>query len=201
MYQLHLFTQQLCRIPFLRTDPALHAFIAIQSDKDFKLIMEQGFERSPIYESSKWKNESLEEWFVLIDAINLDKSIDTHRTMGDFHRQLEAIRIGLDSLDRECRATGRKAMLLSQSMNALTETVFNWQKIEYDLLDPNKNEYQNPHGIKIKNLLSQLVAGQSYWSTSINVSFYYFLLFFTIFLLLFTNFIIMIIIMISLYLK
>lgn len=96
--------------------------------------------------------------------------MDTPRTLGDFKRQLDGLRAVLDTLDKECRATGRKALQCAESITILTDATFNWQKLELDLLDPNKNEYQNPHGPRIKPLMSQLIAGQSYWSTSITVS-------------------------------
>jgi hypothetical protein len=166
MAQLHMFAQQICRIPFLRTDPSLHAFISLQSEKDFKTAVDQGVEKVAAYEN--WDNEGLNSWLSAIESCPLNM-VDTSRTIGDFHRQLDNIRTALDQMDRECRNTGRKAVALAKAMQSLTEQTIAWQKVELDLLDPNKNEYKNSQGSRIRVLMNQLVAGQSCWSVTASV--------------------------------
>lgn len=167
MSQLHMFMQQLCRIPFVRTDPSLHAFISVQSERDFKTVVDQGVEKLSAYEN--WPNPGLDSWFAIIEPCSLT-AVDVNRTIGDFSRQLENIRTVLDQMERECRSTGRKAVQLAKAMSALTDQTVNWQKLELDLLDPNKNEYQNSQGPRIRVLMNQLVSGQSYWSNTVAVS-------------------------------
>jgi hypothetical protein len=166
MAQLHMFAQQICRIPFLRTDPSLHAFISLQSEKDFKTAVDHGVEKVAAYEN--WNNEGLNSWLAAIESCSLS-TVDTSRTIGDFQRQLENIRTALEQMDRECRNTGRKAVTLAKAMQSLTEQTISWQKVELDLLDPNKNEYKNSQGSRIRVLMNQLVAGQSFWSVTTSV--------------------------------
>lgn len=166
MTQLHMFAQQICKVPFFRSDPNLHAFVSLQSERDFKIAVEQGVEKLSAYEN--WRNEGLDAWLQLLDTFTAEK-VDTARTVGDFYRQLDSIRSTLDHIDRECRNTGRKAILLAKAMNALTEQTVQWQKLELDLLDPNKNEYLNPHGSRLRILMNQLVVGQTFWSNTTNV--------------------------------
>lgn len=173
MSQLHMFTQQICRIPFLRTDPSLHAFISMQSEKEFKTVIDNGVERIATYEN--WQNPGLDSWFAIIEPYSL-AAVDTGRTINDFSRQLENIRNVLEHMESECRMTGRKAVLLAKAMSSLTDQTVNWQKLELELLDPYKNEYQNAEGHRVRVLMNQLVSGQSFWANTAAVSILYYIL-------------------------
>lgn len=184
MHQLHLFTQQLCRIPFLRTEPAWIAFISIQNEKEFKLITDSTPPSGTSYPGpsannavlekhssfgDNWRNDGLEYWISTLEAYTISQ-VDSNRTITEFKRQLDLLRTTLEALEKECRSNGRKAVQFVNSTNALQEQFLNWQKTETDLLDPVTNEYVNPHGTKLRNLMTNLTLGQLTYTNNISVS-------------------------------
>lgn len=70
--QLHMFAQQLCKIPFLRTDPSLFAFISVQGEREFKAIVDNGISYEKCIGFENWENRGLLAWFRLIDGVTLD---------------------------------------------------------------------------------------------------------------------------------
>lgn len=185
MHQLHLFTQQLCRIPFIRTEPAFVAFISIQNEKEFKIITESAapsgtaypgsttgtsaLEKHAAFADTNWRNDGLEYWNSALDFYVISQ-VDSNRTITEFKRQLDLIRQALETLEKECRSNGRKALQFVSSTNSLQEQFLNWQKTENDLLDSATNEYINPHGSKVKTLMTNLTLGQLTYTNNIAVS-------------------------------
>lgn len=184
MHQLHLFTQQLCRIPFIRTEPAFIAFISIQNEKEFKLITDStpstgtsypgaGATNSVLEKHSSfgddWRNDGLDYWNNALETYTISQ-VDSNRTITEFKRQLDVLKSTLESLEKECRSNGRKALQFVSATNALQEQFLNWQKTESELLDPATNEYINPHGAKVKNLMTNLTLGQLTYTNNISVS-------------------------------
>lgn len=168
MSQLHMFVQQLCRIPFIRTDPAFIAFVSISNDKEWKSISENAsaLDKHPSFDN--WKNEGLDLWFNILDAYMINQ-VDSNRSIIEFRRQLDLILKALEVIEKDARATGTKAVHFVVSSNQLQEQFLSWQKIENDLLDPNSNEYINPHGSRVKQLMTNLLLGQLQWTNNIAV--------------------------------
>ncbi len=168
MSQLHMFAQQLCRIPFIRTDPAFLAFISITNDKEWKSISENVafLEKHPSFEN--WKNEGIEVWFNILDDYIINQ-VDSNRSICEFRRQLDFIIRTLEMIERDARYTGTKAVHFVVASNQLQEQFLAWQKLENDLLDPNSNEYINPHGPRVKQLMTNLALGQLQWSSNMAV--------------------------------
>lgn len=71
--QLHMFAQQICKIPFLRTDPSLFAFISVQGEREFKAIVDNGVNSEKCMGFENWENHGLRAWLRLIDGVTLDK--------------------------------------------------------------------------------------------------------------------------------
>jgi hypothetical protein len=164
MAQLNQFMQQICKIPFLRTDPALVAFISIQNEKEFKYYMD-----SPQSATSSY-SEGMKLWLTLVDKTAINDH-DADRLISDFKRQLDILRTTLDQIDKECRMTGKKAVQCAAAMGVLADHLCMWSETENDLLDPNRNEHINAHGVKLRVYMTALSSGQSGWAQNVAVSF------------------------------
>ncbi len=164
MAQLNQFMQQICKIPFLRTDPSLVAFISIQNEKEFKHFMD--IPRS----TTDSDGEGMKLWLQLVDKTVIN-SHDADRLIADFKRQLDILRATLDHVDKECRMAGKKAVQCAAAMSVLADNMCTWSDTESDLLDPNRNEHINAHGGKLKVYITALASGQSGWAQNVAVSF------------------------------
>eukprot|EP01038_Epipyxis_sp_PR26KG_P004706 gene4706-6606_t len=180
--QLGLFLEQISKIPFLRTDPSLLSFISVQSDKEFKQIVEttpstssyssiSALKKSTSHDESTSgieNNEGLKLWKSLLKTNEFNNEVD--RLISDFKRQLDLLKTVFESLGKECINCGRRAIAFSVSMNTLSEQIANWSDLEHNLLDPNKNEYINSNATKMKIYLPALVAGSHHWAQHISLT-------------------------------
>jgi hypothetical protein len=168
MQQLHLFLQQVSKIPFLRTDPALHSFLSVQNEKEFKQITETPVNVVNGGGVDNWTNVGLNMWLKLVDSTIINP-VAAERLVGDFKRQLDLLAHRLNLVETECRAAGRKAVACATAMGALSEQVAAWSVTELDLLDPSRNEYVDPYGEDKKAYMDALNIGQAHWAHSIGV--------------------------------
>jgi hypothetical protein len=169
MQQLQLFMHQLCRIPFLRTDPSLHSFLSVQNEKEFKQITEAPVNVTNGGGADNWTNVGLNMWIKLVDHTVINP-LTAERLVGDFKRQLDLLAHRLNQVDSECRVAGKKAVLCAAAMGALSEHVAAWAGTEGDLVDPQKNEYVDPYGKTKKLQVEGLAAGQAHWAHTVGVS-------------------------------
>lgn len=167
MAQLNQFMSQLSKIPFVRTDPALSAFISVQSERDFKLFCEAA--AAPSAAGAEADNQGLLLWQALLDKVEINAS-DADRCISDFKRQLDVLRTTLDQIDKECRVAGKKAIQCTNAMNALADHFAAWNVKEHDLLDPNRNEHVSGHGLKLRLYMNALATGQAAWAQNVGVS-------------------------------
>lgn len=168
MAQLNLFMQQLCKIPFVRTDPSLHSFLSVQNEKEFKQITEASVEVANGGGVSNWTNVGLSMWLKLVDNTPLDAAA-ADRLVADFKRQLDLLAASLAAVDSECRATGRKAVLSATAVKGLAEHVAAWARMEGELADPSRNEYVDPYGLPKRGFMDALTQGNAHWVHSVGV--------------------------------
>jgi hypothetical protein len=168
MAQLNMFAHQLCRIPFVRTDPAFIAFVSISNDKEWKNITDnpQNIEKHTSFEN--WKNDGLDIWFNILDEYIVNQ-VDSDRSIMEFRRQLDMIIKILELIEKEAKITGTKAVHFVLSSNQLQEQFLTWQKLENDLLGPGANEVVSPHGPRVKQLMTNLLLGQLQWTSNMAV--------------------------------
>jgi hypothetical protein len=163
MAQLNLFMQQICSIPFLRSDPSLHSFFTVSCEKEFKQITE-----APISETNgggvdNWANIGLSMWAKLVDAHEVHQE-EADCVINDFKRQLDVLSATLAQVDNGCRAVGRKAVQYAAQMKGLGDLVRSWAATEAQLLDPHANRYVDPCGKKKRECMDGLVQGQDHWT-------------------------------------
>lgn len=164
MSQLHLFMQQLCKIPFLRTDPSLQAFLSVQNEKEFKILVES----CKNIMSDEEQSQGLVLWNTLITQNEVNA--DAERLITDFKRQLDSLRSMLNHLEAECKNAGKKADSCAKGLASVAEKISLWNELENNLLDPNRNEYVNLNGPKVKQYMSALEAGADHWFQNFCVS-------------------------------
>ncbi|KAJ1442587.1 hypothetical protein B484DRAFT_442115 [Ochromonadaceae sp. CCMP2298] len=193
MLQLHLFMQVLLSIPFLRNDIALHNFLTVQVDKDFKAITEAPFDVASGGGRENWRNVGLCMWHKLVDrelflhgqqegsralSRNLEAdavdevapAVDCDRLITDFKRQLELLHAMLKQLDRECRLASSQAAAFAASMSSLSGIVTAWTSLESDIADVKRNEYLDPYGAAKNRTMDAMRAGHSHWAQSVELA-------------------------------
>lgn len=168
MAQLNLFLQQLCKIPFLRTDPSLQSFLQVQNEKEFKQITEAPVEVANGGGVNNWTNVGLSMWLKLVEGTPLNAEA-ADRLVADFRRQLDVLGTSLSAVDNECRVAGRKAVVGAAAISFLTEHVTAWAGVEAELADVSRNEYVDPYGKTKKGFMDALTAGNLHWSHSVGV--------------------------------
>lgn len=169
MNQLHLFMQQICKIPFLRTDPSLHSFLSVQNEKEFKQITESPVEVANGGGTSNWTNVGLSMWLKLVENTPLNMA-EADRVVVDFRRQLDVLGSSLAGVDNECRVAGRKAVVSAAAVKWLAEHVSAWASVEAELTDASRNEYLDPYGRTKKGFMDALSLGNLHWAYSVGVS-------------------------------
>ncbi len=167
MAQLNQFISQLSRIPFLRTDASLMAFISVQNEKEFKQFTDSTA-NGKVSSNDNGGSEGLRLWLTLVDKTEINPN-DADRCIQDFKRQMDVLRATLDQLDKECRLAGKKAIQCANAMGALSDHISGWNCTETDLLDPSRNEHISAHGIKLRLYMSALAAGHVVWSQNLTV--------------------------------
>ena len=169
MLQLHLFIQQLAKIPFLRTDPSLHSFLSMQNEKEFKQLTDSPLNVANGGGTDNYTNVGLSMWLKLVDSSATNPDV-ANRLVSDFKRQLDILAVTLNQVDSECRVAGRKAVISSTAINSLADQISHWSGVESDLIDPNRNEYIDSSGRAKKSYMDTLTTGQQHWAQSVAVS-------------------------------
>ena len=168
MQQLQLFIDQICKIPFIWTDPSLNSFLSVQNDKEFKQITETAINVVNGGGVENWMNVGLNMWLKLVDNTLINPGA-ADRMVSDFKRQLDLLTTALAHVENEARQAGRKAVANAGGMSALSDQVAAWASMEVSLLDPDRNEYINPYGTAKRAHMEALVSGQAHWSNSVAV--------------------------------
>jgi hypothetical protein len=166
MAQLNLFMQQTSKIPFFRTDPSWIQFLSIENDKEFEAIIKAPLE-SVSSAASASGNSGLVAWLSMLERNTIN--VEADKVIQDMRRQLDALTKVLVCVDKDCRNTGKRAMLTASGMEGLSVNIANWNAVELELLDPSKNECLNANGDKLKQHLAAIVHGGGQLAQSLSV--------------------------------
>ena len=172
MAQLHFFMQQLCDIPFLRTDPDLGYFLSVENEKEFKSIMDTS---TPVVASvgglpaTEQSNEGLKLWLLLVDKTELNP-VEAEKAIAGFKHQLDVLRSALNQVDIECRTAGKRAVACSRAMGSLSDMFGVWVGHELELLDPKRSECVNTYGGELSAAVEAVQSCHAHWAQNISVS-------------------------------
>lgn len=165
MALLDLFCQNICQIPFLRSDNALQAFLQEQQDKDFKAAVERINKSNLAAETT----QGAELWRTFIRSSTT--MADADRICSMVKRQMEQLRQYLFQLQEDCNTLEKQTSLVAKDMNATLASVNQWSALEADHANPaNCDGPVSPHAAEIRLYANALQQGFGHWAYTTQIT-------------------------------
>ena len=163
-FHLQEFIEKLADIPFIRTDPALIAFVTMEDSEEFRSIKNSphGVVQHPTYEN--WENSGLKLWEEMIDHCSVP-DIDMEEYVTSLRYQLEALQRVFLSLETICKNFEQKGEILIHYATELNRFVDIWKKRE----DAKPGPPLSSIDTKMANMFQRFTSSQQDWIDSLQV--------------------------------
>ena len=161
--QLNMFLREVCRNPYLRSDPAVHMFLSVRDGADWD-ASRRAVDASGIFEAP---SDGLRRWRDLMETVVVAPGA-LDRAYPEVQKQLREVDGIASALEDAALSLVRDSSALATSASTLARSLRSWREAEASFGDGNSYEMPQEDAIDFSRRMARFLAHITTWRDALS---------------------------------